>query len=84
MMMMMMMKKVSGKVMRVAKVTNIQYEPYDEDEYDVSDSSLFPKELDIPIPDHITCKYEIGDYISDEISNITGMCHEGFASDIGE
>ena len=66
----------------IVKVTNIVYEPYDEDDgYDVSQ---FPQELNIPIPNDITCPIEIEDYVSDEISNITGFCHEGFTTNAKE
>lgn len=37
-----------------------------------------PKLLEIEIPNDITDQQEIDDYVSDEISNITGFCHYGF------
>ena len=37
-----------------------------------------PKELTIEIPNEITDEQEIADFVSDEISNITGFCHYGF------
>jgi hypothetical protein len=36
-----------------------------------------PKTLEINVSDEI-CKEDIEDFISDEISNITGFCHLGF------
>ena len=37
-----------------------------------------PKSLEIEIPNNITDQQEIDDFVSDEISNITGFCHYGF------
>ena len=53
-------------------VTNIQY---DTDGEQVE----LPKELKINVPSRIH-KDDIENYISDEISNITGFCHLGFAT----
>lgn len=41
-----------------------------------------PKTLTITVPDE-SCEsdYDIVEYISDEISNITGWCHMGFTTD---
>ena len=40
-----------------------------------------PKEIKITIPDDVEKTYEdVDQYISDEISNITGFCHKGFAT----
>jgi len=54
-------------------VTNIQY---DTD----SHKPKLPKELKVIVPDNIQDYEEIAEYISDEISNITGYCHFGFAT----
>lgn len=43
-----------------------------------------PKTLEIEIPDDFTDKDEIENFISDEISNITGFCHKGFTTNIDE
>jgi hypothetical protein len=57
------------------KVTNIKY---DTDGEDVN----LPNELEITVPDNIQSQgYEATEqYISDEISNKTGFCHEGFST----
>lgn len=47
---------------------------YDTDGEDVD----LPSELVINVPNDITDEQEIDDYISDEISSITGFCHKGF------
>ena len=39
-----------------------------------------PKELEIEVPTEFETEDEIIDYISDEISNITGFCHMGFST----
>jgi len=52
-------------------VTDIEYDT-DGEEVDL------PKTLEIEIPSHVEDD-EIEDFISDEISNITGFCHKGFA-----
>lgn len=52
-------------------VLNIQYDT-DGEEVDL------PVELEIEVPDNLTDKEEIHEYLSNEISNITGFCHFGF------
>ena len=37
-----------------------------------------PEKLEIEVPNDITDIDDIEEYISDEISNITGFCHFGF------
>lgn len=37
-----------------------------------------PTELEIEVPDDLTEQEDIEDYLSDEISNVTGFCHKGF------
>lgn len=54
-------------------ITDIQY---DTDGEDVK----LPSELTINVPEEITEPEEIDDYISDEISNVTGFCHKGFST----
>lgn len=39
-----------------------------------------PKELKVVVPDDVTEPEDINEFISDEISNVTGYCHEGFAT----
>lgn len=39
---------------------------------------ILPTTLLIEIPDDIIHDLEIEQYISDEISNLTGFCHHGF------
>jgi hypothetical protein len=53
--------------------TDIQYDT-DGEEIDL------PKELEIEVPTEFETEDEIIDYISDEISNITGFCHMGFST----
>lgn len=53
------------------KVKNIQY---DTDGIEV----VLPSELLIKVPSEYTDLEDIEDFISDEISNITGYCHFGF------
>lgn len=38
-----------------------------------------PTTLEIDVPNEITDREEVEEYISDEISNITGFCHNGFS-----
>jgi hypothetical protein len=48
-------------------------------EYDTDGLKVkLPKTLVIEIPDVLTDKEEIEEFISDEISNETGFCHLGF------
>ena len=54
-----------------AIVSNVQFDT-DEEEVDL------PVEFEIEIPSDIVEEQEIDDYVSDEISNITGFCHFGF------
>jgi len=49
---------------------------YDTDGEDVD----LPTELKINVPDELEDGYEINEFISDEISNITGFCHKGFST----
>lgn len=56
--------------MRTYLITNIHYDT-DGEEIDL------PKSLTIVVPDDIE-EDELGDYLSDEVSNETGYCHYGF------
>lgn len=56
------------------EVSNIKYDT-DGEEVDL------PKTLSITVPDDIVDEVEIDEYISDEISNITGFCHTGYTTD---
>lgn len=56
------------------EVSNIKYDT-DGEEVDL------PKTLTITVPDDIVDEVEMEEYISDEISNITGFCHKGFTTD---
>jgi hypothetical protein len=38
-----------------------------------------PSEIEIDIPNGMTDEEEIEEFISDEISNVTGFCHTGFS-----
>lgn len=55
----------------IYKITDIEY---DTDGEDVD----LPAELEIDVPDDLLDKDDIEEYISDEISNMTGFCHYGF------
>ena len=54
-----------------AIVTEIKYDT-DGEEVDL------PTQLEIEIPYEITEQLDIDEFVSDEISNITGFCHFGF------
>jgi uncharacterized protein YdeI (YjbR/CyaY-like superfamily) len=56
------------------EVSDIKYDT-DGEEVDL------PKTLTITVPDDIVDEVEMEEYISDEISNITGFCHKGFTTD---
>ena len=58
--------------MKVFKIFNIKYETDGENDTDL------PKTLVVKIPDDITNEYEINEYISNEISNVTGFLHKGY------
>jgi len=47
--------------------------------YDTDGEAVeLPTELEIEVPDDLTEQEDIEDYLSDEISNVTGYCHKGF------
>ena len=50
---------------------------YDTDGEDID----LPGILEIDVPDDLTDPYDMVEFISDEISNITGFCHTGFCTD---
>ncbi len=54
-------------------VTNIKYDT----DGDVSIAESLPKTLSITVNDE---EEDVQEYISDEISNITGFCHMGFST----
>ena len=57
---------------RIIKVFNIDYD------VDVpEDKNHLPISLEINVPSNIE-EDELDDFLSDEISNITGFCHKGF------
>ncbi len=41
---------------------------------------ILPKEMSINVPDDLEDDYSKIEFISDEISNITGFCHKGFST----
>jgi len=48
-------------------------------EYDTDGEILdLPTTLEIEVPKELTDDEEINEFLSDEISNITGFCHLGF------
>ncbi len=46
---------------------------------DEGDTSYLPEILTIDVPDDLD-EDEVYEFISDEISNMTGFCHNGFTS----
>ena len=47
--------------------------------YDTDGETVeLPTELEIEVPDDLTEQEDIEEYLSDEISNVTGYCHKGF------
>ena len=48
--------------------------------YDSDVIEELPTELAIEVPDDLETDYEKVEYISDEISNVTGFCHFGFST----
>ena len=49
-------------------------------EYDTDgEVENLPLTLSILVPDDITDTEDIEEYLSDEISNLTGFCHKGFS-----
>jgi hypothetical protein len=49
-------------------------------EYDTDGEDIdLPETLNIDVPDDIA-PYDVDEYLSDEISNITGFCHKGFSA----
>jgi hypothetical protein len=38
-----------------------------------------PKTLEIHVPEYVEL-WDVEEYISDEISNLTGFCHQGFST----
>ena len=51
---------------------------YDTDGEDID----LPKELEICVPEDISDVVDIENNLSDEISNITGFCHNGFTYEL--
>ena len=48
-------------------------------EYDTDGEVVeLPTELEIEVPDDLKDEVDIEEYLSDEISNVTGFCHLGF------
>ena len=47
---------------------------YDTDGEEIN----LPKTIDIIVPAYVP-KWDVEEYINDEISNITGFCHQGFS-----
>lgn len=54
-----------------------------EIQYDTDGEVIdLPIQLEIEIPDEIIDQEDIENFVSDEISNITGFCHFGFEMEI--
>ena len=66
--------------MKKYAITDIEY---DTDDENLTKEDLdLPKELVIEVSDEYETDDEIEEYVSDEISNITGFCHKGFSMDL--
>lgn len=70
------LEKVAKSYEMVVEVSNIIY-----DTDSPSDADGLPETLTITIPHYIE-KEEREEFISNEISNLTGFCHKGFTSDL--
>jgi hypothetical protein len=68
------LEQVAKSYCKVVEVTDIEY---DTDGEDVD----LPTELTITIPHYIEVE-EREEFISNEISNLTGFCHNGFVADL--
>ena len=54
-----------------------------EIQYDTDGEVIdLPIQLEIEIPDEIIDQEDIENFVSDEISNITGFCHFGFEMEL--
>ena len=54
-----------------------------EIQYDTDGEVIdLPIQLEIEIPDEIIDQEDIENFVSDEISNITGFCHFGFKMEL--
>lgn len=62
--------------MKHATITNIKY--------DGAIGVRLPKIIKTDLPDDVTDKNDIEEYLSDHISNTTGFCHKGFNFTINE
>ncbi len=63
----------------MAKKYTVTHIKYDTDGVSAKKLGL-PKEMEIEVPDDVEGYDEIENFISEEISNRTGYCHEGFAT----
>jgi hypothetical protein len=55
-----------------------KYIVYDINYDDDGIETELPIKLEINVPDHITEREDIEEFLGDEISNITGFCHTEF------
>ena len=53
-----------------------------EIEYDTDDLTDLPETIEIEVPNGIDDVVELNDYVSDQISNRTGFCHNGFTTEV--
>ena len=70
------LEKVAKSYCKVVEVSNILY-----DVDSPSDADGLPETLTITIPHYIEVE-EREEFISNEISNLTGFCHNGFVADL--
>ena len=67
------------------KVTDIDWDTSDTN-YDTEDEIELSTELDIIVTENdvedLTDLVEVDEFISDEITNIIGFCHNGYVSNI--
>jgi hypothetical protein len=60
--------------MKKIKVTKITWDTDNE----IVD---LPNEIELTVPENLNTYEEIEEYVSNEISNITGFCHLGFSTE---
>jgi hypothetical protein len=70
----------------VVKVSNIEWDIEDEG-YDGEEKLDLPTEMVIAVPSNeidLNDGMDVGDYVSDQITNRTGFCHKGFTTNMDD
>lgn len=73
-------------VLLVVKVSNIQWD-IDEEGYDGEEELDLPTEMNIEVDSSeidLNDGMDVGDYVSDQITNRTGFCHKGFTTNMDD